>query len=186
MISLTPLEIMLQNHKKCSFPACSYWNMHWSPKYYMTESKYSERPPSSLANLAQIVMWSVRRQEIQLKLYFKFKFFLCFRGNKAWCSNHKIIFNTEKYSFKYLYLKQKQISTWSLPKMVVYTSKKLQKRLHWKKSLASHGNTYWYPKGHMRKSDDFRKPLLSSSRFVLNYVTCQASRVILKFLLWVT
>lgn len=127
MISLTPLEIMLQNHKKCSFPACSYWNMHWSPKYHMTESKYSERPPSSLANLAQIVMWSVRRQEIQLKLYFKFKFFLCFRGNKAWCSNHKIIFNTEKYSFKYLYLKQKQISTWSLPKMVVYTSKKLQK-----------------------------------------------------------
>ena len=38
---------------------------------------------------------------------------------------------------------------------------KIAKKLHWKKWFAySHGNIYWCPKGHMRKSDNFRKPLL--------------------------
>ena len=46
--------------------------------------------------------------------------------------------------------------------LYIYTSKKLKiaKKLHWKRCLAySQGNIYWCLKGHMRKSDTFRKPL---------------------------
>ena len=53
---------------------------------------------------------------------------------------------------------------WSLPKIVICTSKKAQncKKVVLKKiSLAyAHRNIYWCPKGHMRKSDNFRKALL--------------------------
>ena len=45
VISLAPIEIMPQNHRKCDFLAFSYWNLHWYPKDHIAERKYSENPP---------------------------------------------------------------------------------------------------------------------------------------------
>ena len=64
VISLAPLQVMPQNHKKCNFLAISYWNTHCCPKDHMAESKYSEKPPLVLTNLIQIVMWPISHQEI--------------------------------------------------------------------------------------------------------------------------
>ena len=67
------------------------------------------------------------------------------------------------------------------PKWLYALVKKLKiaKKLHWKKYLLM-------PKRTHKKIDNFRKPLISHNKFVLNYVNCRASRVILSFLLWVT
>ena len=62
-------------------------NTHRCPKDHMPEIKYSERPPLSLTNLVQIVVWSVRHQEIQLTKVQVFLQMQYLRGNMAWYPN---------------------------------------------------------------------------------------------------
>ena len=52
---------------------------------------------------------------------------------------------------------------------------KIAKKLHCKRCLAYlHGNIYWCPKGHMKKSDNFRKPLVIITNL---FLLCELSGI---------
>ena len=150
---------MPQNHQKHNFLTFLHPDKLRCPKDHMTESKYSKRSPLLSTNLVQIVMWSVRHQEIDdQSSYF---FYGCNFSEVIWHSVQMTIFlNTEYNNIL------SSIYTWNKIKLpcdlfpewlyTVAKSSKLQKSCTEKNASYIHIEIfiYWCPKGHRRKSDN--------------------------------
>ena len=112
-----------KSQKKHNLLTFLHPNIHRYPKDHMPEIKYSERPPLSLTNLVQIVVWSVRHQQIQLTKVQVFLQMQYLRGNMAWYPNQNFFWiKNNVLSSMYTWNKKWDIWTYQASKDIVNQS----------------------------------------------------------------